>query len=268
MRFSWDTWRRRHDKAARRAFADVPHYRERWERDGVGLRAATPAPTAVLAADLPRLVPFSRPWSPADEPALTTGNAAALAGALRIAGLLTFRRPVIEARAALVDWSFVGHARHGAIHVTMLRPDADVVSPERRHALNEQARRVAATPGGCLLVCEPDAMAQLAAELTADGAAADVLRVERLTPAAAVAAAGADAVLVHDPVLGYLGGRASCGLVHLDHERVFAEVVDGALVVSVDASRRPALLAAVPDDADGLAVGACSTHGTPVLTRA
>lgn len=251
----------------RRAFAEVPHYRERWVRDGVRLAAATPAPVSVLAADLPRLVPFARPWTATEEPPLDIGDSHGLAGALRIAGLLSFRRPVIEARAALVDWSFVGHARHGSTHVTMLRPDADVASPERRHELNEPARRVAATPGGCVLVCDPDAMAKLVAELAGDAPSPEPVQVERVTPAAAVAS-GAEHVVAHDRLLGYLGARASCGLVHLDHERVFAEVVDGVLAVSVDVSRRPTLLAVVPDDAAGLAVGACAEHGVPVLTAA
>ncbi|WP_067476140.1 hypothetical protein [Actinomadura hibisca] len=256
----WDAARR---KVVRRAFREVPFYREQWAAAGRELPDVVPTPAERLADQAFRLCPLGRPYRPAHEPSLWTGDAAALRAAVRTAGVPARGVPVLEVRDAMLDRLSLGPG--GPAYGVLLSAEADVLDEERRAALNARAVGLAVRAGRAVVVGPPDALDHAVAGLRS--AAAATLRIgvlARTTPAEAFSAGGP--VLLHDPVLGYYGARAgTCGVVHLLWRHHHARVVDGALQITDLRRRRPTLCGVVPAGSAGSAVAPCPEHGVPAL---
>ncbi|MFI6522663.1 hypothetical protein ACIBF1_44420 [Spirillospora sp. NPDC050679] len=259
----WDAARRR---VVERAFREVPFYREQWAAAGRELADVVPAPAERLADQAFRLCPLGRPYRPAHEPPLWTGDAAALRAAVRTAGVPARGVPVLEVRDAMLDRLSLGPA--GPAYGVLLSSEADVLDEERRAALDARAVALAARAGRAAVVGPPDALDHAAALLRSAAAPRPLIRAfARTTPAGAFAADGP--VLLHDPVLGYYGARAgACGTIHLLWRHHHARVVDGALEVTDLRRRRPTLCGVVPTGSAGSAVATCPSHGVPALVRA
>lgn len=261
--------RRHYRRAVRWAFARVTFYREQLAAAGTVLAEPPPTPVAEIPDPPHTLCPFSRPWSAEREPSLWTPTLHPLARALRAAGCRG-RSPVLEIRDSLLDRGRLprtaGRTIWPAAYRVLLSSTAAVPSPEHRAALNREAMAVVDAGGAGWLVGAPEELAALP-----EGGDPRLRPVHRL-PVAAVAdgahSANGDApLLLHEPVLGYLGARVpGCGEVHLD-DRVYARERDGVVTFSLPRSRRPVLLEMVPPGADRVSVGACPRHGTPSLRR-
>jgi len=68
--------------------------------------------------------------------------------------------------------------------------------------------------------------------------------------------------VIHDQLLGYLGGRRRCGRWHLDWRRVYARQTSAGLAFTLLRQRSPRLVDVL---LAGGAVEFCERHGTPVV---
>jgi hypothetical protein len=257
-------------RAVRRAFRDVTFYRSQCAAAGRPLDEPVPTPTSAVPDPPYELCPWRRPWRPDADGPLWTPDPRQLVGALRIAGRLPSGGTVVEVRPSLVNRRRLTRRVRYAV---LLGADALVATEDHRRDLNTAALTAAVPP--VLVVGAPAVRGVDAAGGAAGGVpVVDVAGgVAGRVPVVDVAGVAADAVpdgpvLLHDPVLGYLGARdPRCGALHLDPRLVHAAVRDGALALSLLRRRRPTLLAMVPPGADGVRPTACARHGTPVLVR-
>lgn len=254
----WEAARRR---AVRRAFRTVPLYREQWAVAGRPLEEPSPVPLEGLGPQLYRLCPLGRVWSPAREPPLWTGRPQGLWRALRDAGALDRRVPVLEVRPALVDWRSLSPV--GPRYAAVLAPDADTGGPGSEPP-DAPALELARRAGGAVLVGSPDEAAAVHGRL-AGAMVGDVRVVHRLAPAEGVVAESGPLV-VAVPLLGYVGALVPrCGAVHVDWRRWHVLAVGGGLSMTALAQRRPALVSVLVPTAAPVAVGRCPRHGVPTL---
>lgn len=252
----WEAARRR---AVRRAFRTVPLYREQWAVAGGPLEEPAPVPLEGLAPQLYRLCPLGRAWTPSREPPLWTGRPEGLRRALRDAGVLDRRLPVLEVRPALVDWRSLSPV--GPRYATVLAPDADT-GGRRSEPPDAPALELARRAGRAVLVGSPGEAAAVHGRLAG---VSDVRVVHRLGPAEAVVARSGP-VVVAVPLLGYLGALVPrCGSVHVDWRRWHVVAGGGGLSVTALAQRRPAIVSVVVPTAAPVAVGRCPRHGVPTL---
>ncbi len=255
----------RYLRAARRAFATVPFYREQWATAGEVLDEPRPTPTTELPDPPHTLCPFSRPWSAAREPSLWTPDVTALIRALRLTDCHD-GTAVLEVRGSLLDRPVLprsGRPRRRASYRVLLGPHAMVASPQRRRELNDAVLAEVAGLAGWV-VGGPDELAGL------PEAVGDELRPVHRLSVGRVAEADPDTTptLLHDATLGYVGALVpDCGRFHLDWRRVYARDRGGVLTFSLLHRRRPTLLALVPPGAEAITVAPCSRHTTPVLCR-
>jgi hypothetical protein len=262
--FRADRQARRHRRAVRRAFAEVTFYREQWAMADSPLD--DPVPTAVT--DLPdpphTLTPFARPWSPAREPSVWTPDPAALAAALRLAGCGgRGRATVLEVRDALLDQHRLPGRFGGPAYGVLLSASAIVADTARAEERNVKTLAQAAARGRVWVVGAPADLSALPG--LADGRLDTVHRV----PVSFVehpADGGERPVVLHDPVLGYVGARVpDCGRFHVDWQRVHVRERAGVVTFSLLGRRRPTLLEMCPSGVDRLRVAICARHATPVL---
>ncbi len=68
--------------------------------------------------------------------------------------------------------------------------------------------------------------------------------------------------LLHDSLLGYVGGLQQCGRWHLDWRRVYARETDAGIAMTVLSQRSPALVDILAGPGT---LGRCPRHGTPVV---
>ncbi|MGN9838482.1 hypothetical protein ACTMTI_10225 [Nonomuraea sp. H19] len=250
-RFSQRAWDQRFQAAVARAFATVPYYREMWAEAGAPLEEPVVTPVARLDAVLDRLYPLARPYERQREEPGWTGEPGELMEALKLTG--DYRgEPLFEVRRALLDWERIGRARY---HV-VLGADAEVADPELR-AAGVRAFHAAREPA---LLGDP---AQIAALPAHPGRARVFLR-RSLTDLGTRDSRHGE--VVHDPRLGYLGGRyRTCGHVHLNWRRVHARQSPSGPLLTLLRRRRPTLAGiSVPGTAH-LGVQHCPEHGTPIL---
>src|SRR5262249_48347837 len=157
-------------------------------------------------------------------PSLWIGEPGALGAALRLAGALSRRIPVLEVRPAIVDWRSFG--RLGPPYPALLPPGPAGVDDDRRRrvnapALEPAAPRPAARGGRAGVV---GTAAELAAVVPDVAESAEVVPVRRGSPAellrdvpeGSAVPPGGPPSLGYDPYLGYLGATApGCGRLHL-----------------------------------------------------
>ncbi|MGW7478699.1 hypothetical protein ACWGH8_08985 [Nonomuraea muscovyensis] len=259
-RFGGGRWERRYRRVVDEAFRRVPFYRDQWVAAGRALDRPEPTASADLAGQLHRLCPFARPFDPSEEPSPWIGDARLLRDALALAGAPR-RVPVLEVRAAVLDRRTLGRfpwslPRYGVL----LAPDAKVVDAGRRRSLNAEALRLAARAGRAVLVGDRAAVEAVLPDL--DGV--EVVTVPRVT--AGEAAGAAEAVLAHDPHLGYFAANdPGCGGLHLLWRHFHARAAGRGPALTALRGTRPALVDVVPHGAEGLAPDLCPRHGTPVL---
>lgn len=226
---------RAYRRVVRHAFARVPFYRDQWVAAGRALDEPAPVPSAALAGQEHRLCPFARPFDPSREPSLWIEGS--LREALSVVGAPR-RVPVLEVRQAVLD-----RRRYGVL----LSEDALVVDETRRRELNAEALGRASR----VVVVGESAPPLPGVEVT-------LLR--RVTLGHAE-----DGDLVHDPHLGYFAARASCGRIHLLGRRFHAQGHPPALTAL--RSRRPTLVAVIPDDPGQTRLASCAEHGTPIFEQ-
>jgi hypothetical protein len=256
-RFSVRSWDAARAAAVERAFAEVPLYREQWATAGRRLPEPTPIDAAALADELFRLAPMAAPYEPSQETWPLAGTRGALRDALRVAGVLSRRTPVLELRRELVEWTSL--ARTGPRYAPLLASDAPVSAPTVREDLLAAGARMAAAAGRAIVVGEPSELEAVAAAIPS------AVAVHRLTLRDAAPSDASPAVL-HEPGVGYLGARRpDCRCFHVDHRRCHLRVdADGALVTRLD-SRRPTLVDVRVPGSGFNRVEPCPRHGTPVL---
>jgi hypothetical protein len=207
------------------------------------------------------LCPFGRAWSADREPSLWTGDPAALAAVLRLAGCAG---PVLEVGPALLDRARLPARglRPGQRFGVLLAATATVASAEHRAALN-RSTAAAVRRGRVLAVASADELAALP-EL----ADLPLSIVERRGLDTATAPSPGP-VVVHDRRVGYLAARVpSCGAVHVDQPRVHARQRGPVVTFSLPGRRRPTLLDIVPPGAGAVRLGTCDLHATAVLIPA
>lgn len=71
--------------------------------------------------------------------------------------------------------------------------------------------------------------------------------------------------VLHDPVLGYLGGYRGCGRWHLDWRRVYVRATPAGLAFTLLRQRSPRLVDVLVDGGVPGTVATCPRHRTPVL---
>jgi hypothetical protein len=262
-RFSARAWEETFRRVVTRAFHEVPFYREQWAVAGRVLPEPEPVQSRELIDQLFRLCPLSRPFRPAREPSLWTGE---LRG-LRAAAQLTTGAPrgtlLLEVREAMLDRR-MGGPRYGVV----LPPGARTAGEGRRCALNRIAATLAARAGRALVVGSPQELAEVLPELRAAAgrpAGLELIGVPRMTLGQAVRERQAP-MLAHDPCLGYVAARVpTCGRIHLLWREFHARADGGAVTVTALRRRRPTLVNVIPADSTRLTRRICPEHRSPVI---
>ncbi|MCW2875912.1 MAG: hypothetical protein JWQ95_12 [Sphaerisporangium sp.] len=247
--FSQRAWERDYRATVARAFGTVPYYREMWAEAGARQEEPAPTPATRLETLLGRLHPLGAPYERRREEPAWIGEPAELLDALRLTGEYRGERPLFEVRRALLDWRRLGRARY---HV-LLSADAEVADPEVREA-GLRAFRAEREPA---LLGDPD---QLAESPEHPGRTRRFVRI----PLTGLDAPGD---VVHDRLLGYLGGRRrDCRRIHLNWRRVHVRQTPAGPLFTLLRRRRPTLAGISVPGCAHLAVELCREHGTPVLT--
>ncbi|RLK54311.1 hypothetical protein [Actinokineospora cianjurensis] len=244
MGYSQLAWERAAAAVGARAVREVPFYRERHAR-GLGLG---PVPVEELERRLWALCPLSRPYRPAAEPTLWTGDPRDLATALLVAGVGGVG--VLEVRSAVVPWTRLGAL--GPRYAPVLAPSADVVDLS---ASDGPARAMVAS-GETVLVSPPEVADEVSARIGHAG-----MIVRRLTSATDILGPA----VLHNRHIGYFAARPhGCARWHILWRRFHVSPGDGGLLVTALRRRRPTLVRVLIDI--GLnRVGICREHGRPVL---
>ncbi|MCP2169513.1 hypothetical protein [Goodfellowiella coeruleoviolacea] len=251
-------WRAAYRRAVRSAFATVPLYRERWALGGRTDPVVVPGRTgthggAITAEEAVRkvvdLVPLAG-GAASPDPARGLGHVLPLARPPRPGTLVVVVDPAIPRPPTDLPNTLRGCVLDPASLTGGTRPAAldEVVTALRRN-------------GNVTAVGPDEAIAALVAALPEDLAH----RVDRLPHRALDRLDGGPFGLIHDPVLGYLGGIGHCGRWHLDWPRVYARRTTGGLALTLLRQSSPRLVDILVAGGVRGEVAPCPRHGTPVV---
>src|ERR671937_3114953 len=138
-RFSFAAWDAARCAVVRRAFDEVPFYREQWAEARRALKDPVPTPARDLHDQLFRSAPLAAPFDVSREPSPWSGDPQTLRDVLRLAGVL-HGVAVIEVRHAIAAWTKLGRLAYAPL----LTADAPVADDAARAAANERAVALAA----------------------------------------------------------------------------------------------------------------------------